>query len=177
MDPRVANRTTGTISSRPSLMSTPARPSTASLGMGGTTVSSRMAKPTPTAPSRSTTSSRKPVMPPWSEEAAAARRDMRPTVTARSGRHLAAAGVGSPPMRQRFTAGAVVVGDRAGTVVPDAAVDVEDGTLTWVGPAADAPDAEDAEVVAVPGLLLPGLVNAHSHAPMVLFREIGRAHV
>src|SRR3712207_9573895 len=63
-----------------------------------------------------------------------------------------------------------VVGDRAGTVVPDAAVDVEDGTLTWVGPAADAPDAGDAEVVAVPGVLLPGLVNAHSHAPMVLFR-------
>src|SRR3712207_9227359 len=63
-----------------------------------------------------------------------------------------------------------VVGDRAGTVVPDAAVDVEDGTLTWVGPAADAPDAGDAEVVAVPGVLLPGLVNTHSHAPMVLFR-------
>ena len=73
-------------------------------------------------------------------------------------------------MRQRFTARAVVVGDRAGTVVPDAAVDVEDGTFTWVGPAADAPDVGDAEVVAVPGVLLPGLVNAHSHAPMVLFR-------
>jgi 5-methylthioadenosine/S-adenosylhomocysteine deaminase len=73
-------------------------------------------------------------------------------------------------MRQRFTARAVVVGDRAGTVVPDAAVDVEDGRLTWVGPAADAPDAGDAEVVAVPGVLLPGLVNTHSHAPMVLFR-------
>src|ERR671926_120660 len=95
---------------------------------------------------------------------------MRPTVTAHAGRHPAAAGVGSPPMRQRFTARAVVVGDRAGTVVPDAAVDVEDGTFTWVGPAADAPPAADAEVVAVPGVLLPGLVNAHSHAPMVLFR-------
>src|SRR5919202_1310984 len=95
---------------------------------------------------------------------------MRPTVTAHAGRHPAAAGVGSPPMRQRFTARAVVVGDRGGTVVPDAAVDVEDGTFTWVGPAADAPDAGDAEVVAVPGVLLPGLVNAHSHAPMVLFR-------
>ncbi|MDP9429033.1 MAG: amidohydrolase, partial [Actinomycetota bacterium] len=73
-------------------------------------------------------------------------------------------------MRQRFTARAVVVGDRAGTVVPDAVVDVEDGTFSWVGPAADAPDAGDAEVLAVPGVLLPGLVNAHSHAPMVLFR-------
>ena len=31
----------------------------------------------------------------------------------------------------------------------------------------------DAEVVALPGVLAPGLVNAHSHAPMVLFRGQG----
>jgi 5-methylthioadenosine/S-adenosylhomocysteine deaminase len=73
-------------------------------------------------------------------------------------------------MRQRFTARAVVVGDRAGTVVPDAVVDVADGSISWVGPAADAPPAGDAEVVALPGILTPGLVNTHSHAPMVLFR-------
>ncbi|MGY1635787.1 amidohydrolase family protein [Geodermatophilus sp. SYSU D00742] len=73
-------------------------------------------------------------------------------------------------MRQRFTARAVVVGDRAGTVVPDAVVDVADGSISWVGPAADAPPSGDAEVVAVPGVLVPGLVNTHSHAPMVLFR-------
>ncbi|MFC7575102.1 hypothetical protein ACFQX8_23755 [Klenkia terrae] len=42
-------------------------------------------------------------------------------------------------MTQRFTARAVVVGDRAGTVVPDAVLDVEDGLISWVGPAADAP--------------------------------------
>src|SRR5690348_16859938 len=76
-------------------------------------------------------------------------------------------------MRQRFTARAVVVGDRSGTVVPDAVVDVADGLVTWVGPAADAPPPGDAEQVAVPGVLLPGLVNAHSHAPMVLFRGQG----
>src|SRR3712207_3504648 len=76
-------------------------------------------------------------------------------------------------MRQRFTSRAVAVGDRSGTVVPDAVVDVADGRVTWVGPAADAPPAEDAEVVAVPGVLMPGLVNAHSHAPMVLFRGQG----
>ncbi|TFV63539.1 amidohydrolase [Geodermatophilus sp. DF01-2] len=73
-------------------------------------------------------------------------------------------------MRQRFTARAVVVGDRAGTVVPDAVVDVADGSISWVGPAADAPDAGNAEVVAVPGVLVPGLVNTHAHGPMVLFR-------
>ena len=76
-------------------------------------------------------------------------------------------------MRQRFTARAVVVGDRSGTVVPDAVVDVDDGLITWVGPAADAPPPEGAEPVDVPGVLLPGLVNTHSHAPMVLFRGQG----
>jgi 5-methylthioadenosine/S-adenosylhomocysteine deaminase len=74
---------------------------------------------------------------------------------------------------QRFTARAAVVGDRAGTVVPDAVVDVEDGVIRWVGPAAEAPEAPDATRVALPGVLVPGLVNAHSHAPMVLFRGQG----
>jgi 5-methylthioadenosine/S-adenosylhomocysteine deaminase len=76
-------------------------------------------------------------------------------------------------MRQRFTARAVVVGDRAGTVVPDAALDVADGHVVWVGPAAEAPAVSNTEVVALPGVLTPGLVNVHSHAPMVLFRGQG----
>ena len=76
-------------------------------------------------------------------------------------------------MRLRFTARALVVGDRAGTVVPDAVLDVVDGRIAWAGPAAAAPPAEDAERVDLPGVLTPGLVNAHSHAPMVLFRGQG----
>src|SRR4051794_12376185 len=76
-------------------------------------------------------------------------------------------------MRQRFRARAVVVGDRAGTVVPDAVVDVADGEIHWVGAAAEAPEAADAEMVDLPGVLTPGLVNTHSHAPMVLFRGQG----
>jgi 5-methylthioadenosine/S-adenosylhomocysteine deaminase len=76
-------------------------------------------------------------------------------------------------MLQRFAARAVVVGDRAGTVVPDAVVDVEDGLIRWVGPAADAPPAGDGPVTRLPGVLTPGLVNTHSHAPMVLFRGQG----
>jgi 5-methylthioadenosine/S-adenosylhomocysteine deaminase len=75
---------------------------------------------------------------------------------------------------QRFTARAVVVGDRAGTVVPDAVLDVEDGLISWVGPAADAPPvAADAEVRQLSGVLTPGMVNTHSHAPMVVFRGQG----
>jgi 5-methylthioadenosine/S-adenosylhomocysteine deaminase len=76
-------------------------------------------------------------------------------------------------MRLRLTARAAVVGDRSGTVVPDAVVDLADGLITWVGPAAGAPAAGDAEVIALPGILTPGLVNTHSHAPMVLFRGQG----
>ncbi len=76
-------------------------------------------------------------------------------------------------MQQRFTARAVVVGDRVGTVVPDAVLDVADGLITWVGPAAEAPDVPDAEVTRLPGVLIPGMVNSHSHAPMVLFRGQG----
>jgi 5-methylthioadenosine/S-adenosylhomocysteine deaminase len=76
-------------------------------------------------------------------------------------------------MLQRFTARAVVVGDRAGTVIPDAVLDFADGRIAWVGPGAEAPAADGAEVVELPGVLLPGLVNTHSHAPMVLFRGQG----
>jgi 5-methylthioadenosine/S-adenosylhomocysteine deaminase len=76
-------------------------------------------------------------------------------------------------MRQRFRPRAVVVGDRAGTVVPDAVLDVEDGLISWVGPADEAPEAGQGDVVELPGILTPGLVNTHSHAPMVLFRGQG----
>jgi 5-methylthioadenosine/S-adenosylhomocysteine deaminase len=76
-------------------------------------------------------------------------------------------------MRHRFTARALVVGDRAGTVVPDAVLDVDGGRIAWVGPAAEAPAMESREVTALPGTLVPGLVNTHSHAPMVLFRGQG----
>jgi 5-methylthioadenosine/S-adenosylhomocysteine deaminase len=81
--------------------------------------------------------------------------------------------LGSAIVRQRLTARAAVVGDREGTVVPDAVVDVEDGRIAWVGPAADAPPAPPAGTLALPGVLAPGLVNVHSHAPMVLFRGQG----
>src|SRR3954451_11090115 len=70
----------------------------------------------------------------------------------------------------RFTARALVVGDRAGTVVPDAVLDVEGGEIRWGGTAGDAPGGPRAETVELPGILMPGLVNSHSHAPMVLFR-------
>src|SRR4051794_32361964 len=138
------------------------------------TVSSRMLSPTPTAPSLSTRSSSQPVMPPWSEDAAA-RTHMAVTVSGALGGagRCGEAGVLSAAMRQRFLARAVVVGDRAGTVFPDAALDVDDGAITWMGASAEAPPLGEAERVELAGVLIPGLVNAHAHAPMVLFRGQG----
>lgn len=75
-------------------------------------------------------------------------------------------------MRQRYRAGAMVLGDRAGTVQREAVLDVEDGRITWAGPAAQAPPS-DAPETALPGLVAPGLVNAHCHSPMTLFRGVG----
>ncbi|SHK81472.1 5-methylthioadenosine/S-adenosylhomocysteine deaminase [Pseudonocardia thermophila] len=72
----------------------------------------------------------------------------------------------------RFTAPVVLPCDERCTVLRDAAVDVDPaGRITRVGPLAGAPPAD--EVVALPGLLMPGLVNTHAHTPMALLRGLG----
>lgn len=56
---------------------------------------------------------------------------------------------------------------------PQGAVAAVDGVVTYAGPAADAPRPPQAEVVeARGGLIMPGLVNAHCHGAMVLFRGL-----
>lgn len=57
-------------------------------------------------------------------------------------------------------------------VVSRGAVDVTNGVVTWSGPLSEAP-ANDADVVTLRGLLIPGLVNTHAHTPMVLLRGAG----
>ncbi len=76
--------------------------------------------------------------------------------------------------RRRYRVGAVVLGDRAGTVIRDAVLDVDGGRIAHVGPAAAAPPSTTPETL-LPGLVGPGLVNAHGHSPMTLFRGIGEA--
>lgn len=66
----------------------------------------------------------------------------------------------------------MVLGDRVGSVHRDAVLDIEDGRIVWAGAAAEAPPS-DAPETRLPGLLSPGLVNAHCHSPMTLFRGIG----
>ena len=70
-------------------------------------------------------------------------------------------------MKRLFTGGRVVSG--SAVVAADVLVDGE--KIVSVAPHIDAPDAE---VVDVTGkLLLPGLVNAHTHAAMTLLRGVG----
>ncbi|MCY3618268.1 MAG: amidohydrolase [Acidimicrobiaceae bacterium] len=58
--------------------------------------------------------------------------------------------------------------------VTGGAVDVgDDGRIVWCGPAADAPDLEPGATVHRAGILMPGLINAHCHTPMVLVRGAG----
>src|SRR5712691_5575507 len=70
--------------------------------------------------------------------------------------------------------GTVVTVDATRRVIPDGAVAVEGGRIVGVGPAAEVDGAyRGREVVeADGGLVIPGLINAHGHAPMVMFRGV-----
>ena len=72
----------------------------------------------------------------------------------------------------RFTAPVVLPCDLACSVLRNAAVDVVDGQITWVGPVAEAPSFAG-PIRSLPGLLMPGLVNTHCHTPMLLLRGMG----
>jgi 5-methylthioadenosine/S-adenosylhomocysteine deaminase len=57
-------------------------------------------------------------------------------------------------------------------VIDDAVMDVADGKVQWVGPAAAAPFS-DLPVETLQGLVTPGLINTHCHTPMLLLRGTG----
>jgi 5-methylthioadenosine/S-adenosylhomocysteine deaminase len=59
-------------------------------------------------------------------------------------------------------------------VLRDAVVDVgDDGRIKHLAPASAAPPADGVNVTRLPGILLPGLVNAHAHSPMTVLRGAG----
>jgi len=73
----------------------------------------------------------------------------------------------------RITAPIILPCDEPCSVLRDNAIDIDqDGRIVRVGPIADAPPA-DGETVALPGLLMPGLVNTHAHTPMAMLRGLG----
>jgi 5-methylthioadenosine/S-adenosylhomocysteine deaminase len=73
----------------------------------------------------------------------------------------------------RLTAPVALPCDEQCTVLRDAVVDVDDaGRLAYVGPSAGAP-AEPESVLALTGILMPGLVNVHAHTAMTGLRGMG----
>jgi 5-methylthioadenosine/S-adenosylhomocysteine deaminase len=73
-----------------------------------------------------------------------------------------------------ISGGMVLVMDDAGTMIRDGAVAIRDGRIEAVDRATTLRKTfPDARVLASEtGLILPGLVNAHTHVPMVLFRGL-----
>jgi 5-methylthioadenosine/S-adenosylhomocysteine deaminase len=73
-----------------------------------------------------------------------------------------------------LTGGVVVTMDPAGRVISPGAVAIEGDRLAAVGPAAEVgrqfPSARRVDTTGQ--IVLPGLVNTHTHAPMVLFRGL-----
>ncbi len=79
-----------------------------------------------------------------------------------------------PTSATRYVANQLLLGGESMELVDDGVVDVVDGAIVWSGPASDAPPVgPDVRNVDIPGLLMPALINAHCHTPMVLFRGAG----
>ena len=72
------------------------------------------------------------------------------------------------------TGGTVVTLDEKGTVIADGAVAIAGNRIAAIGPAAElAARYPAAERIDARGrVVMPGLINAHGHAPMVLFRGL-----
>ncbi len=74
----------------------------------------------------------------------------------------------------RVTGGTILTMDPAGTVIADGLRVAAGGRLTSCGPRADAPPAGPGArtLEAGGGLILPGMVNCHTHAAMTLLRGL-----
>lgn len=68
----------------------------------------------------------------------------------------------------------VVTMDAQGTVIDDGAVAMRSGRIIAVGPRSELADAfpDARKISAAGGLVVPGLVNTHTHVPMTLFRGL-----
>lgn len=75
-------------------------------------------------------------------------------------------------MKTLFEHAKVLLMDEAGSLLDDAFVAVEGTTISYVGPLR--PEGDYSECIDATGkLLMPGLVNAHTHVPMTLLRSYG----
>ena len=73
-----------------------------------------------------------------------------------------------------LSGGTVVTMDAAGTVLADGAVAVDGGRIVALGPAAELASRfrSARRIDAAGGIIMPGLINTHTHVPMVLFRGL-----
>ena len=73
-----------------------------------------------------------------------------------------------------LTGGTVVTVDTSGRVITDGAVAIDGSVIVAVGPSAEVASAVSAiEIVDTSGqVIMPGLVNTHTHAPMVMYRGL-----
>ena len=92
---------------------------------------------------------------------------------------LAAAACATPPAGQRpvslvVTNGIVVTGDSGGRVIENGAVAIEGTDIVAVGGSEEIGRAfRGRETIDAGGqVVMPGLVNTHTHAPMVLYRGL-----
>ena len=78
------------------------------------------------------------------------------------------------PVSLVVTGGTIVTMDAARRVIPDGAIAVDNGRIVAIDTASNiAQRYEPADRVDVRGqVVLPGLINTHTHAPMVLFRGL-----
>jgi 5-methylthioadenosine/S-adenosylhomocysteine deaminase len=96
----------------------------------------------------------------------------------RPGPEAAPPAAGAPamdaPETLLLTASWVVTMDAASTVLEDGAVAIDGGRIVAVGPAAELAAAHPAarRLDAAGKVLLPGLVNGHTHVPMTLLRGL-----
>lgn len=75
-----------------------------------------------------------------------------------------------------ITDATILTVDAADRVFAGGWVGMDEGRIVGTGPAGTAPGGFDAEL-SLPGhIVMPGLVNAHTHSPMVLFRGRSEGH-
>jgi 5-methylthioadenosine/S-adenosylhomocysteine deaminase len=78
-------------------------------------------------------------------------------------------------MKTIIKAAQVVCLDDADTILQPGYVVVENGRIQTISRIP--PDKDEAEIVDLgPRLLMPGLINAHTHSPMTLFRGLAEGH-
>lgn len=76
-------------------------------------------------------------------------------------------------MKTRFQNATVLTMNHAGDILHHAQVDVTDGIITAISQNATEEDAVDRVIDCREDVLMPGLINAHTHISMSLFRNFG----